>query len=247
MGADHRSVLLILTRGQPPPALEPHPHQHPMKFLLDFLPIILFFGTFKYAEANKEWAAQFASEHFGFLVSGGVVGTSEAPVLLSTLVVMAATLLQIAVMLARGKKVDMMLWVSLALVVVLGGATVWFHSETFIKWKPSVLYWAMGLAFWVSQAFFHKNLLQKLMGEQVELPAAIWQRLNLAWIGFFTFMGLLNLYVAYNFSTSTWVDFKLFGGMGLMFAFTLAQGVYLTKHMKPDADAVKPAEAGKPR
>ena len=211
-----------------------------MKILLDFLPIILFFTTFKYGEANKEWAARFASEHFGFIVSGGVVGVAEAPVLLSTVVVIIATFTQIAVLLARGKKIDMMLWVSLALVVVLGGATIWFHNETFIKWKPSVLYWAMGLAFLVSQALFGKNLLKALMGEQLELPGAIWQRLNLAWIGFFALMGLLNLYVAYNFSTATWVDFKLFGGMGLMLLFTLAQGLYLSRHMKPEA---APAEA----
>ena len=211
-----------------------------MKILLDFLPIILFFTTFKYGEANKEWAARFASEHFGFIVSGGVVGVAEAPVLLSTVVVIIATFTQIALMLARGKKIDMMLWVSLALVVVLGGATIWFHNETFIKWKPSVLYWAMGLAFLVSQALFGKNLLKALMGEQLELPGAIWQRLNLAWIGFFALMGLLNLYVAYNFSTATWVDFKLFGGMGLMLLFTLAQGLYLSRHMKPEA---APAEA----
>ena len=205
-----------------------------MKILLDFLPILLFFGTFKYAEAQKEWAARFASEHFGFLVSGGVVGSGEAPVLLATLVVMAATLAQILFLLARGKKIDMMLWISLALVVLLGGATVWFHSETFIKWKPSVLYWAMGLSFWISQTFFRKNLLQAMMGEQLQLPSGVWQRLNFAWIAFFALMGLLNLYVAYSYDTATWVNFKLFGGMGLMLVFTLAQGVYLTRHMKPE-------------
>ena len=206
-----------------------------MKILLDFLPILLFFGTFKYAESQKEWAARFASEHFGFLVSGGVVGTGEAPVLLATLVVMVATMAQILFLLARGKKIDMMLWISLALVVVLGGATVWFHSETFIKWKPSVLYWAMGLSFWISQTFFRKNLLQAMMGAQLELPSGVWQRLNFAWIAFFALMGLLNLYVAYSFDTATWVNFKLFGGMGLMLVFTLAQGVYLSRHLKPEA------------
>ena len=211
-----------------------------MKILLDFLPILLFFGTFKYAESQKEWAARFASEHFGFLVSGGVVGTGEAPVLLATLVVMVATLAQILVLLARGKKIDMMLWISLALVVVLGGATVWFHSETFIKWKPSVLYWAMGLSFWISQTFFRKNLLQAMMGAQLELPSGVWLRLNFAWIAFFAFMGLLNLYVAYSFDTATWVNFKLFGGMGLMLVFTLAQGIYLTRHIKHDDADDKP-------
>ena len=120
-----------------------------MKLLLDFLPLVLFFGTFKYAEAHKDWAATFASDHFGAIVSGGVVGPDEAPVLLATLVVIVATLAQIGIIFARGKKPDMMLWITFVLVVVLGGATVWFHNATFIKWKPSVLYWAMGLTFWV--------------------------------------------------------------------------------------------------
>ena len=211
-----------------------------MKILFDFLPILLFFATFKYAEGQKEWAARFASEHFGFLVSGGVVGTTEAPVLLATLVVIVATLAQITFLLVRGKKIDMMLWISLGLVVVLGGATVWFHNETFIKWKPSVLYWAMGASFWISQTFFRKNLLQALIGDQLELPRTVWQRLNFAWIAFFTLMGLLNLYVAYSFDTSTWVNFKLFGGIGLMLLFTLGQGIYLSRHIKPE-----PAEQAK--
>ena len=211
-----------------------------MKILFDFLPILLFFGTFKYAEGQKEWAARFASEHFGFLVSGGVVGTTEAPVLLATLVVIVATLAQISLLLVRGKKIDMMLWISLGLVVVLGGATVWFHNETFIKWKPSVLYWAMGASFWISQTFFRKNLLQALIGDQLELPRTVWQRLNFAWIAFFALMGLLNLYVAYSFDTSTWVNFKLFGGIGLMLLFTLGQGIYLSRHIKPE-----PAEQAK--
>ena len=217
-----------------------------MKLLLDFLPIILFFGTFKFAEGRKDWAAQFASDHLGFLVSGGVVGPNEAPVLLATLVVIVATLTQVAVMLLRGKKVDMMLWVSLGLVTVLGGATVWFHNETFIKWKPSVLYWVMGLAFWISQAVFRKNLLQALIGDQLVLPLGVWQRLNFAWVAFFAFMGLLNLYVAYSFSTDAWVNFKLFGGIGLMVVFTIGQGLYIGRHVKPEADDPSPASTGGP-
>jgi intracellular septation protein len=90
---------------------------------------------------------------------------------------------------ARGRKVDAMLWVSLALVVVLGGATIWFHSETFIKWKPSALYWAMGLALWLAPLLFGKNLLKVLLGEQLELPPKVWHRLNFAWIAFFGLMG----------------------------------------------------------
>ena len=206
-----------------------------MKLLLDFLPILLFFGTFKYAESQRDWAAQFATENFGALVSGGVVGAAEAPVLLATVVVIIGTLAQVAYLKSTGRKVDLMLWVSLGLVTVLGGATIWFHSETFIKWKPSVLYWVMGLAFWVSQVFFRRNLLQVLMGGQLELPDPVWRRLSVAWFGFFAAMGVLNLWVAYSYPTATWVNFKLFGGIGLMLLFTLAQGVYLSRHIKPDS------------
>jgi len=205
-----------------------------MKLLFDFLPIILFFATFKYAESQKEWAARFATDHFGNVVSGGVVGVAEAPVLLATMVVIIATIVQIAYLLARGRKIDLMLWVSLILVVALGSATIWFRSETFIKWKPSVLYWVMGLAFWLSQLVFHKNLLQALIGGQLTLPAPVWQRLNFAWVAFFALMGLLNIYVAYTFSTDTWVNFKLFGGIGLMLLFTLGQGIYLSRYLPSD-------------
>jgi intracellular septation protein len=216
-----------------------------MKLLFDFLPIILFFVAFKYAEAHKAWAASFATSQLGFLVSGGVVGPNEAPVLLATVVVIVASLAQVAWLKLRGRKVDTMLWVSLALVVVLGGATIYFHSETFIKWKPSVLYWVMGVAFWLSPLLFGRNLLRSLMGAQMQLPARVWHRLNFAWVAFFAAMGLLNLWVAYSFSTDVWADFKLFGGIGLMLLFTLAQGLYLNRYLKDDAeDAFKaPADS----
>ncbi|MDN3546151.1 septation protein A [Kinneretia asaccharophila] len=202
-----------------------------MKLLLDFLPLILFFGTFKYAEGHAEAAAAFATQHFGFLVSGGQVGPQEAPVLLATVVVMVATLLQALLLKLRGQKIDLMLWISLALVVVLGGATIWFHSETFIKWKPTGLYWAMALVFFVSQRFFNKNLIQAMLGKELQLPAPVWRRLNWAWVAFFAVMGVLNLYVAYHFSTSSWANFKVFGTTGLMLIFTLIQGLYLSKYL----------------
>jgi intracellular septation protein len=207
-----------------------------MKILFDFLPIILFFGAFKFADGRKEWAANFATQHLGFLVAGGVVGQSEAPVLLATIVVVLATLAQVAYLLARGRKVDTMLWVSLMLVVVLGGLTVWFHSETFIKWKPTLLYWVMASAFLLAPLLFGKNLLRTLMGEQLQLPEPIWTRLNWAWIGFFSVMGALNLWVAFNFATDTWVNFKLFGAMGLMFVFVIAQGLVISKYL-PEEEA----------
>lgn len=208
-----------------------------MKLLLDFLPLILFFGTFKYAELHKDWAAAFASEHFGFMVSGGVVGLEEGPVLLSTLAVLAATLLQMLIVKLRGKKIDLMLWISAGLVLVLGGATIWFHNETFIKWKPSGLYWLMALVFWISQAFMGKNLIKSMLGDELKLPAAIWLRLNRLWVLFFGFMGALNLYVAYSFSTSTWVSFKAFGTTALLIVFMLGQGLYLGKHVVDEAPA----------
>ncbi|BDI05424.1 septation protein A [Sphaerotilus microaerophilus] len=203
-----------------------------MKLLLDFLPIVLFFLTFNAAEKRADEAARLASDWFGFMVSGGVVGPKEAPVLLATVVVIAATLAQVLYLKARRQKVDTMLWVSLALVTVLGGATIYFHSEAFIKWKPTVLYWVMSAAFLLSPLLAGKNLLRILLGEQVELPEFAWKRLNWAWVLFFAFMGVLNLWVAFNFETATWVNFKLFGGMGLMFVFMLAQGFYLTRHLK---------------
>jgi intracellular septation protein len=207
-----------------------------MKLLLDFLPILLFFGAFKYAEGHKDWAAAFATDHLGFMVAGGQVGPGEAPVLLATVVVVLATLAQVVWLKARGKKVDMMLWISLALVTVLGGLTVWLHSETFIKWKPTGLYWAMALSFLISQFLLGRNLLKLMLGEQLQLPEPVWARLSLAWVAFFAAMGVINLWVAYNFSTDTWVNFKLFGGIGLMLLFTLGQGLYISKHL-PEEDA----------
>jgi intracellular septation protein len=164
--------------------------------------------------------------------------------LLATLVVMLATLTQAMVLKLRGKKIDLMLWISLALVVILGGATVWFHNETFIKWKPTGLYWAMALVFWASRAFFDKNLIQSMLGAELKLPAIAWLHLNRAWVLFFAAMGLLNLYVAFNYSTSTWANFKVFGATGLILLFTLAQGLYMSRHM-PNND-VAADEAPKP-
>ena len=211
-----------------------------MKLLFDFLPIILFFATFKYAEGHADWAQSFATEHLGAIVAGGQVGAQVAPVLLATVVVIAAMLAQVTWLAARKQRIDTMLWVSLGLVVVLGGATVWLQSETFIKWKPTGLYWIMGLSLGLSQWLFGKNLLRALMGAQMELPERIWVRLNLAWVAFFGVMGALNLWVAYSFSTATWVNFKLFGGIGLMLLFVLAQGLVLSRYLPDESAKTEP-------
>lgn len=205
-----------------------------MKILFDFFPIALFFGMFKYAEGNQDWAASAATDWLGFMVSGGAVGPAQAPVLLATAVVIIATLLQILWIKARGRKIDTMLWVSLGLVTALGSATIYFHSESFIKWKPTLLYWVMSASLLVGQLVFKKNGIESLMGAQISLPDSVWRRVNFSWVAFFTAMGFLNLWVAFNFSTSIWVNFKLFGGMGLMLAFVLLQAIFLTRHIKPD-------------
>ena len=215
-----------------------------MKLLLDFLPLLLFFVTFKYADGQPDWAAAFATEHLGFLVSGGKVGPTEAPVLLATLVVMLATIAQVLYLKLRRRKVDLMLWVSLGLVMTLGAATVYFHNETFIKWKPTMLYWAISTVFLVGRFLLGRDLLRKMLGPQVELPSPIWTRLTLAWIVFFLALGFANLYVAYSYSTEAWANFKAFGSTGLILLFTLGQGVYMSRHLPQESEA--PAEEPKP-
>lgn len=216
------------------------PRRPTLKLLFDFLPVVLFFVTFRWAEGHKEGAADFANRHLSSLFPGGSVGGTEAPVLLATLVVIVATALQVALLKARGKRVDTMLWVSLALVVVMGALTIALRNETFIKWKPTLLYWAMAAAFALGPVLFGKSPIRALLGAQFELPAAVWTRLDAAWAGFFAAMGAANLWVAFNFSTETWVNWKLFGGIGLLLAFSVAQALYLARHLKDDD--VKPEQ-----
>ena len=208
-----------------------------MKFLLDLLPVFLFFVSFKLAEGHKAPVADWMTQHLGFLVSGGVVGVTEAPVLLASTVVVLGTLLQIIIMKSMRKHIDKMLWASLAVVVILGGLTLWFHSETFIKWKPTIVYWMMGGGLLIGEVFMKRDVLSQMMGGQIEVPEAVWRRLTWAWVTFFLAMGVLNLYVAFNFSTDTWVTFKMWGTMALLLVFALLQGLYLSRHMQPAAES----------
>ncbi len=203
-----------------------------MKLFLDFLPLILFFGSFQYADRHKEWAASVATGAFGFMVSGGVVGAQEAPILLGTVVMSVVTVVQVILLKVMRRPIHIMLWITLALVIVLGGATIWFHNPIIIKWKPSIAYWALGISFWFSRAVLHRDLLQEMLSAEMQLPAPIWQRLNLAWTTFLALMGILNLYVAYAFSTETWASFKVFGATGLMLLFSIGQVLYLSRHIK---------------
>ncbi len=174
-----------------------------MKFLFDMFPVILFFVAFKF------WG-----------------------IYIATAVAIGATLLQIGWLALRKRKVEPMLWVSLGVIVVFGGATLLLQNETFIKWKPTVLYWLFAGALGIASLAFKKNLIRAMMEKQVTLPDPVWKNLLLSWIGFFAVMGVLNIYVAYNFSTDAWVNFKLFGGMGLMLLFVLGQAVMLSKHIQ---------------
>lgn len=176
-----------------------------MKFLFDFFPIILFFAAFK------------------------LYGIYTA-----TAVAIVATFGQIGWVWLRHRKVDTMLWVSLAIITLFGGATLFLHDETFIKWKPTVLYWLFTVVLAASAGLFRKNLIRAMMEKQFSAPDFVWRNLNLSWMGFFLLMGMLNLYVAFNFSTDTWVNFKLFGSMGLMFAFVILQGLMLSKYIEEE-------------
>lgn len=200
-----------------------------MKFLFDLLPVILFFAAYKIAGANAE-----AAWHLSRQLLGESVSATQAPILLATGIAILATVGQIAWVYLRHRKVDAMLWVSLVIVSVFGGATLFFHDPTFIKWKPTALYWLFSATLWVSAAVFQRNLIRRMLEAQIALPEPMWTRLNLAWAAFFGFMGALNLVVAYHYSEETWVNFKLFGGMGLMLLFVLGQGMFLSKHLQED-------------
>ncbi|MCK9259930.1 MAG: septation protein A [Azoarcus sp.] len=201
-----------------------------MKFFFDLLPVILFFVAYKFAGADPDTSLALASR----LLGDGIVAT-QAPILIATVVAIAATFLQILIVWLKHRKVDRMLWVSLVIIVFFGGATLFFHNPTFIKWKPTALYWLFSGVLVFSALILKRNLIRNMLEAQIQLPESVWARLNLAWAVFFGGMGALNLYVAYNFSEEAWVNFKLFGGMGLMLAFVLGQGFYLSKHMQEDA------------
>jgi intracellular septation protein len=173
-----------------------------MKFLFDLFPVLLFFAAFKLAD-----------------------------IYVATGVAIAATFVQVAWVKLRGRRVEPMLWASLGIIAVFGGATLLLQNETFIKWKPTVLYWLLG-AVLAGGALFGRNLVRSMLSEQVQLPDPVWARLNWSWVGFFGFMGALNLYVAFNYSTDLWVNFKLFGGMGLMLAFVVIQALFLARHVE---------------
>jgi intracellular septation protein len=211
-----------------------------MKFLFDLFPVILFFIVFKLGENHQEAAHALAVQYMGGLIAGGSVSPEQSPIMLATAVGIVATVLQIVYLIARGRKVDGMLWLSLGVIVVMGGLTIYFHDDNFIKWKPTILYFAFALALLVAQLGFRTNLMRKVMEEQVKLPEAVWNRVGYAWIGFFAFQGVLNLvmaFIVFKGNTSAWVSYKMFGATGLFFAFVVIQTLMLSKHIQEQEDA----------
>jgi intracellular septation protein len=209
-----------------------------MKFLFDMIPVLAFFVSYKLAGMNADAAQHFINTYMSGMISGGSVTAEQSPIVLATLVGILATMVQIGWIKLRGRKVDGILWVSLAMFVVFGGLTIYLHDEDFIKWKLSIVYWLFGAILLLSDLLFKKNLMRKSMGEIIDLPDLIWSRLNLAWIAFFTFMGVLNWYLAFVLfkgNTDAWVSFKAFGATAIMFVFIVAQTIYLSRHIKDQA------------
>jgi intracellular septation protein len=174
-----------------------------MKFLFDIFPIVVFFVAFKLA---------------GIYVA--------------TAVAIAATFAQVGWSWWRHRKVDGMLWVSLGIIVIFGGATLLLRDETFIKWKPTVLYWLFSAVLLASELLFRKNLIRAMMQSQMSLPESVWSKLSRSWAAFFAVMGALNLYVAHHFPTDVWVNFKMFGGIGLLLVFAFGQALVVSRYIE---------------
>lgn len=179
-----------------------------MKLLFDLFPVILFFIAFKM---------------FNVYVATGTA--------------IVATIAQIGWVKWRHGKVDTMLWVSFAIIAVFGGATLILHDETFIKFKPTILYWIFATILLGSNLLLKKNLMRTLLKEKLTLPTKVWNQVNLGWSVFFVMLGIVNLYVAFNFSTDAWVNFKLFGATGMMLVFVLLQAMALSKYMHEEKES----------
>ncbi len=203
-----------------------------MKFLSDFFSLLLFFVVYLAGEQFPEAAQRHAGALLGGITRDGVIPPDQASILLAIAVAIVVFTAQIAWLLATRRKVSVVQWVSFGILVVFGGASIYFHSDTFIKWKVTVLYWAFALALWIGMVVFRKNLIRALMEPGgVELPDAVWQRMNRSWMAFFAALGVLNLLVAFNFSRTTWVTFKSFGLTIITLGFAVGQGLLIARSL----------------
>jgi len=194
--------LLIIDFFERSTSLESDHPQTMNKFLFDLFPVILFFIAFKF---------------FGIFTA--------------TAVAIIATIAQIIYSKIRHGKVEKMLIVSGVIISVLGGVTLILHDKTYIMWKPTVLYWVLALVLLTSNLFFKKNYIQQMMAKMIDAPVAIWTRLNFVWVVFLVLLGILNLYVAFNYDENTWVNFKLFGVTIIMFIFIIGQTLALKNYL----------------
>ncbi len=184
-----------------------------MKMLVDLFPVILFFVAYKLTD-----------------------------IYVATQVAIGAAVLQVAYLKLRRGRVEPMHWITLGFLVVLGGLTLFLHDPTFLKWKPTIVNWLLGAGFLLSSIFMKRDLLRRMMDQSLTLPDTVWRNLNIAWVVFFFASGAINLFVAYNFSEDTWVNFKLFGFLGLTLLFMIAQGFYLAKYLQTDTDSPQTQE-----
>jgi intracellular septation protein len=208
-----------------------------LKVLLDLLPVVVFFTVFFVAnrapsQMLQAWAA---------VLPGSVAVPAGAlpdivPLVLATACAMVATAIQVTWLLVRRATVAASVWISAASIAVLGGLTVWLRNEWFIKWKPTLLYWAFAAVLICGHWIWKRNLLGALFSSELQLPQVAWDRLLIAWTAFFLVLGCLNLVVAYQFSTATWVTFKTFGLLGLTLAYSISTGVYVARHLKAQSD-----------
>jgi intracellular septation protein len=198
------------------------------KLLFDLFPVIVFFIAYMLGNANAEGA--------NALMTGiGLPQSGEKPgFYLATLVAIVASFGQIGWVKLRGHKVETMLWVSFGIIVLFGGATLLLHNAKFMMWKPTVLYWIFSVVIF-GAPLFRRNVIRSLMRGNMELPDHVWSRLNASWGGFFVFLGIANLFVAYNYSEVTWVKFKLFGVLGLMFVFIIGQSMFMAKYLDKES------------
>lgn len=196
-----------------------------MKFLFDMLPVIVFFIGYSSGQSLPEFGLQ-------------------KPIELATALAITVSVLQIVWLLLRRKKIEALQWISLGLIVVLGGATILLHNPTFIFWKPTALYWCMGTALLVARHILHKEPLRALLGKEIQLPDAAWGKLSWAWVVFLFALGVLNIVIAYQFSEAFWVKFKVFGTTGITLLFALAQGLWIARLAQNTEDA--PPAPGKP-
>ncbi len=207
-----------------------------MKQLFDFFPILLFFIVYKfYLDLPDDWVLSVN----GLLPFMELVpGEAKHAIYMATLVAIVATVIQVALVALIKKKVEKMLLVTLLLLLVFGGATLFLKDPVFIKWKPTAINWLFAVVFLGSQFIGEKPLVQRMMGHALDIEdRSVWARLNLAWVLFFVVSGVLNLVVAFNFSEDIWVDFKMFGLLGLTMLFVIGQAFWLSRYINPESES----------